>query len=60
MVTKAIGTAVRKFISDEAGLESVEYAIIAGLLVVAAISTIASLAVVLNARFEALRAAMTN
>ena len=45
---------IRRFMKDEKGLETVEYAIIAGLIVVATIATIASIGTWVSARFVAL------
>ena len=42
---------LKKFVADERGLESVEYAIIAGLIVVGTIATIASIGVWVNGKF---------
>jgi len=44
----------KRFVKDERGLETVEYAIIAGLIVVGTIATIASIGVWVNAKFVAL------
>ena len=48
----------KKFLTDEQGLETVEYAVIAGLIVVGAIVTIASIGVWVAARFAALETAL--
>lgn len=45
---------VKRFVKDERGLETVEYAIIAGLIVVGTIATIASIGVWVNAKFTTL------
>ena len=45
---------VKKFVKDERGLETVEYAIIAGLIVVGTIATIASIGVWVNGKFNEL------
>jgi len=45
---------VKKFVKDEKGLETVEYAIIAGLIVVGTIATIVSIGGWVNAKFNAL------
>ncbi|KKL96389.1 hypothetical protein LCGC14_1844960 [marine sediment metagenome] len=42
---------MRKFVGDERGLETVEYAIIAGLIVVGTIGLIASIGVWVNTKF---------
>ena len=44
----------KRFVKDERGLETVEYAIIAGLIVVGTIATIASIGVWVNAKFVSL------
>ena len=45
---------IMKFIKDEDGLELVEYAVIAALIVAAVIITIAALGAQINVRFQAL------
>ncbi|KKM87666.1 hypothetical protein LCGC14_1266600 [marine sediment metagenome] len=45
---------MRKFVGDERGLETVEYAIIAGLIVVGTIGLIASIGVWVSSKFTAL------
>jgi Flp pilus assembly pilin Flp len=45
---------IKRFISDERGLETVEYAIITGLIVVGVIGTIASIGTWVNTKFTAL------
>ncbi len=50
---------LQRFITDEKGLETVEYAIIAGLIVVATIATIASIGGWVNTRFLALDAGLS-
>jgi Flp pilus assembly pilin Flp len=50
--------AMKKFFSDEQGLESVEYAIIAGLIVVGLIVVITSIGGKVLAKFTALDAAL--
>jgi pilus assembly protein Flp/PilA len=52
---KAIMT---KFWRDEEGLETVEYAIIAGLIVVGVIATVVSIGLWVNAKFTALNAGL--
>ena len=49
----------KKFLTDEQGLETVEYAVIAGLIVVGAIATIASIGVWVAAKFTALEGALS-
>lgn len=46
---------IKRFIADERGLETVEYAVIAGLITVAAIATISAVGVLVASKFEALR-----
>jgi pilus assembly protein Flp/PilA len=45
---------LKRFIKDEKGLETVEYAIIAGLIVVGTIATIVSIGTWVNTKFGAL------
>lgn len=45
---------VKKFVKDERGLETVEYAIIAGLIVVGTIATILSIGTWVSTKFTAL------
>ena len=45
---------VKKFVKDERGLETVEYAIIAGLIVVGTIVTIASIGTWVSTKFNQL------
>jgi Flp pilus assembly pilin Flp len=49
---------VKKFVSDERGLETVEYAIIAGLIVVGTIATIISIGTWVKTKFDALNTAL--
>jgi len=49
---------VRRFITDERGLETVEYAIIAGLIVAGAIASIGAIGLYVRARFEQLEATL--
>ena len=49
---------VKRFVRDEKGLETVEYAIIAGLIVVGTILTIASIGTYVKAKFVALETAL--
>ena len=48
----------KKFLVDEQGLETVEYAVIAGLIVVGAIATIASIGFWVATRFQELETAL--
>ena len=49
---------IKRFVKDEAGLETVEYAIIAGLIVVATIVTIGLIGDWVAAQFQALLTAL--
>jgi Flp pilus assembly pilin Flp len=49
---------IRNFIKDDQGLETVEYAIIAGLIVVGTIAVITSIGLYVKAKFDALDAAL--
>ena len=49
---------VKRFVKDEKGLETVEYAIIAGLIVVATIATIASIGGWVSTKFQQLEAGL--
>lgn len=49
---------MKRFFTDEKGLETVEYAIIAGLIVVGTIVTIASIGVWVSGKFTALQAGL--
>ena len=51
---------VKKFVKDERGLETVEYAIIAGLIVVGTIATVVSIGVWVQGKFEALNTGLGN
>ena len=53
-------TVLKRFFDDEKGLETVEYAIIAGLIVVGVIATVASIGVWVNTKFSALLAALSS
>mgnify|MGYP001140057567 CR=1 FL=1 len=44
--------AIKRFISDEQGLETVEYAVIAALITLAAIATITSVGVLVEQKFS--------
>jgi len=48
---RAIGRTMRRFVRDERGLETVEYAIIAALITLAAIATITSVGFLVNQKF---------
>lgn len=48
----------KKFLADEQGLETVEYAVIAGLVVAGAITTITAIGLWVAARFEQLETAL--
>ncbi len=48
----------KRFVKDERGLETVEYAIIAGLIVVGTIATIATIGVWVKGKFDALELAL--
>lgn len=50
---------VKAFIGDEDGLETIEYAIMAGLIVAGVLVTIASLSLWISARFERLKAILS-
>ena len=45
---------IKKFVSDERGLETVEYAVIAALITLAAIATITSVGLAVNAKLDVL------
>lgn len=45
---------LKRFFKDERGLETVEYAIIAGLIVVGTIATVVSIGTWVNSKFSAL------
>jgi len=49
---------MKRLITDEKGLETVEYAIIAGLIVVGVIVTITSIGTYVAQKFEALESAL--
>jgi len=49
---------LKKFVSDERGLETVEYAVIAGLITVAAIATITAVGVLVTGKFASLETAL--
>jgi Flp pilus assembly pilin Flp len=49
---------MKRFFKDEKGLETVEYAIIAGLIVVGVIVTIGTIGGYVKARFDALATAL--
>ncbi len=50
---------LKRFFSNEEGLETVEYAIIAGLIVVGVIATIASIGTWVKTKFEALETGLS-
>ncbi len=50
----------KRFVKDERGLETVEYAIIAGLIVVGTIVTIASIGAWVSTKFTALDSGLAN
>jgi Flp pilus assembly pilin Flp len=52
-------TMLKKLFKEEKGLETVEYAIIAGLIVVGVIATVASIGTWVNARFNELLTALS-
>ena len=49
---------LRSFLCDESGLETVEYAIIAGLIVAGVIATVTSIGLWVAARFDELNAGL--
>ena len=51
---------MKRFFKDEKGLETVEYAIIAGLIVVGVIVTITSIGTYVAAKFTALETALAS
>jgi len=53
---KSISRLIRRLIREEDGLETVEYAIIAGLIVAGAAATIAVIGIWVNDQFEELKA----
>ena len=57
---KKVGTALKRFWGDENGLETVEYAVIAGLLVLAVIGAIFGVSVALDQKFQDLEDAIAN
>jgi len=50
-----VRTLIRKFVSDESGLETIEYAVIAGLIVTGAIAAIAAIAIWLGNQYTDLK-----
>ena len=50
-----MNTMLRKFVADEGGLETVEYAIITGLVVAGVVLTIGALGVWVKAQFDNLK-----
>ena len=53
-------TILKRCFDDEKGLETVEYAIIAGLIVVGVIATVASIGVWVNTKFNDLLTALSS
>jgi pilus assembly protein Flp/PilA len=53
-------TLVRRFLSDDQGLETVEYAIIAGLVVAGLVAIVAAIGVWVNTRFQNLQTSLGN
>jgi Flp pilus assembly pilin Flp len=51
---------VRRFFSDDQGLETVEYAIIAGLVVAGLVAIVAAIGVWVNTRFQNLQTNLGN
>jgi pilus assembly protein Flp/PilA len=49
---------IKRFLSDEKGLETVEYAIIAGLIVVALIALMSAIGTKVKGKFQALHDAL--
>jgi pilus assembly protein Flp/PilA len=49
---------IKRFLRDERGLETVEYAIISGLIVAGMLTTLISIGAWVNAKFAALDAAL--
>ena len=50
---------IQRFLADERGLETVEYAIIAGLIVVGLIVVLASIGTKVKSKFDAIDSALT-
>ena len=61
MSTKRRGAlaTVKRFISDERGLETIEYAIIAGLIVAGTVTTIGAIGVWVSGKFTTLESALS-
>ncbi len=55
---KSMKALISRFIRDEQGLETVEYAIIAGIVVTATITTIAAIGLWVSNKFDALHTAL--
>ncbi|MHC4949343.1 MAG: Flp family type IVb pilin [Planctomycetota bacterium] len=53
-------TTVKRFLADDQGLETVEYAIILGLIVVAVIGAVAGIGSWVNTRFQDLNSELAN
>ena len=58
-IVREIVSLIRKLLADQRGLEAVEYAIITGLIAASTIITIASIALLLSARFGALESMLS-
>jgi Flp pilus assembly pilin Flp len=52
---ETVGNILRRFVRDENGLETVEYAIIAGLIVAGTVLTITAIGVWVKAQFDGLK-----
>lgn len=55
---RTIRKLIGKLVADEGGLETVEYAVIAALITVAAIATITAVGVLVQQKFQSLETAM--
>ena len=55
---KTLKCLVKQLVRDDRGLETVEYAIIAGLIVVGVIATVVSIGVWVSGKFTALQAGL--
>lgn len=49
---------LKKFVRDEAGMETVEWAVMAGLIVVGVVAVVAGIGATVNAKFTALDGAL--
>ena len=56
---KVITSLIRKLVADQRGLEAVEYAIITGLIAASTIITIATIALLISVRFNALESMLS-